>query len=343
MHILSTCWIFVAASFTHACTHIKMTALSVNSLVVSNWHTIHNECYRFCDTTYHTSVSRVTLFLQCVSETLTKYQDHCQAAYSNVCKTITACSAQMYSWTADTFNAIYRTIVQFSTSVYGKACECVALIVHQVSVWSDQVSAWSASVIHQVSAWSGTMYNWTADTCNAAYRTIVQFGASVYWKAYQSIASVVNELSQLLHGAMHRSQIMVMTIRQLAYRFFVDVCHKMTAMSRHAQHQISQGLQVVQKRLLFPAYAHLSHGVTSVKSGVGVAIYSTTTIVVNHPLRVTLALVALVIMAYIVYRSLRAQKMSKKAAVNAAIRAHVPRQNARPSKVASQHLSVVNQ
>ena len=120
---------------------------------------------------------------------------------------------------------------------------------------------------------------------------------------------------------------------------YSSIHHRLSVVVQYIHAHISSCLQAVHTNIVQPTYTYLSHGLTTVKSGVGMAVCSIYTSAADNPLKTALIFAALLTLSVILIRLYKARSRSRTVStrqlLNSAIKENVPLHPARPIKVAT--------
>ena len=201
--------------------------------------------------------------------------------------------SKAYQSVQTTVNTMLHYIGSVCSSVYQRAATSMKFLADLGSKSFQKISDLATSVYHHVAHFCSVAYLKTTHLFNYVFGHIANICAVLYHKTVMTITHVYN------------------SVADVCAQMYYKLCDAVQLVHAH----VSNGSRTVYTNIVHPAYTYVSHGLTNIKSGAGVAICSAYTSVADNPVKTALIFIALLTISVILYKLYQARnkKLSERA------------------------------
>lgn len=304
-------WTYIVGFLNDIIAHLRAITEFILDALRSSWNTVCNSATSFFSSVHHF----MTLIFEHTAETASglfhRAQHFIQISQNFVV------NSRIYQGLSAAFTKTFHQIGNLCSMIYQKIAASATRIASFCSKSYHKISDVVAYVYHHVASLATIAYHKVAGFVHLVASSVTHISSVAYQKMMAASTHVCNCIAGLCSSIHHRLSEVVQYI--------------------HAH--ISSGLQAVHTNIVQPTYTYLSHGLTTVKSGVGMAVCSIYTSAADNPLKTALIFAALLTLSVVLIRFYKARSRSRTVStrqlLNSAIKENVPLHPARPIKVAT--------
>ena len=335
-NIICIVWAYVVGFLGDVAAHLKATIKFVSSSIQSSWNTICTSVTSICSSVHHFATLVYKHSLKVGSYLFHQAQHLIDVSHKFIVE------SKAYQFVATTINRLFDHI----WNVCSVVCQKTAAL-------ANHIAAICAKSYHNISNLAIYVYQHVVHLCSVSYNkaahlvhhglTLIQTCSSfIYHKITGVLNSVFGFVANICSTVYHNLTAAMTHVYNFVARSCSCLYHKLAEIARFFQAHISHGLRAVHSTVVYPTYMYLSHGLTTIKSGVGMAICSVCSSVAENPVKTAMIFIALLTLSVVLYRLYKARKRDhvvrsnpNRSALNSAIKKNVPLRQARPTKVVS--------